>query len=373
MHSVSAPLRVTVVGGGPAAAELLLALRALAGDRVELQLIAPDTELLVRAASPGAAFGRAVVERYDLAEVATETGASVRLDRVEAVAPAARRLRLASGGAAVYDELVVAVGARARVGVAGATTFRDQRDAHRIGGLLAGEAPRLAFAAPAGVAWTLPLYELALLTAAELSEREIRGEVVLVTPERRPLEVFGETVSEYVKDLLDERGVRLMLDLAPGEVIRDGLRLTDGSLLAVDRVIAVPRLMGRRIAGVPADWNAFIPTDEWGRVSGLEHVFAVGDVTAFPVKQGGLATQQADVVAALLAARAGAGVVPEASRPVLRTRLLGADEPTYLRAVLDERGRPVPGTSEVALREPPWWPGAKLVGSRLTPWMAVHH
>jgi len=39
--AMTAPLRVVVAGGGFAAAELLLALRSLAEERVELELIAP--------------------------------------------------------------------------------------------------------------------------------------------------------------------------------------------------------------------------------------------------------------------------------------------------------------------------------------------
>ena len=68
------PLRVTVVGGGFAAAELLLALRALAEERVELQLVTPDTRLEFRPAAPGAPFGAARVETYDLAQLAADVG-----------------------------------------------------------------------------------------------------------------------------------------------------------------------------------------------------------------------------------------------------------------------------------------------------------
>ena len=369
-------MRVTVLGGGPGAAETLLALRALAEDRVELELITPETELPIRAASTGAAFGRAAVEVCDLADIAAEVGARVRLDRAEAVAGRARRIRLASGGSATYDALVIAVGARARIGVPGATTFRDQRDSHLMGDLLAGVARgdvrRVAFAAPAGVSWTVPLYELALLTAAEVAAADGDAEIALVTPERRALEVFGDPVSAFVEDLLAERGVRLVAGVAATEARRGTVHLLDGSRRPADRVIAVPRLVGRRLTGVPAEWNAFIPTDPWGRVHGLPDVFAVGDVTAFPVKQGGVATQQADVVAGVLAARAGAGAPDPPLRPVLRTRLLGAGEPVYLRAELDAEGCPVAGAGEVSLHDPPWWPGAKLVGRRLTPWMAEH-
>ena len=51
----------------------------------------------------------------------------------------------------------------------------------------------VAFAIPRGAVWTLPVYELALLTAAHGSHaREIRGvELALVTPEDEPLQLFG--------------------------------------------------------------------------------------------------------------------------------------------------------------------------------------
>ena len=70
----------------------------------------------------------------------------------------------------------------------------------------------------------------------------------------------------------------------------------------VDRVITLPVLEGPSLPGLPHDQHGFIPVDSFGRVSDLDSVYAAGDVTAFPLKQGGLATQQADAVAATIAA-----------------------------------------------------------------------
>jgi sulfide:quinone oxidoreductase len=371
MPAGARPLRVVVVGGGFAAAELLLALRALAEERVELELIAPQTQLPFRVASPGVPFGAAAVEMYDLAELASEVGATLRRDAAEAVAPSAHRVRLASGGVAEYDALAIAVGARARVGVPGAATFRDQRDAHLISDLLSAidrkAVGRVAFAAPAGVSWTLPLYELALLTAARAGAD---ADVLLVTPEAEPLEVFGPRTSVEVATLLVDRDVRFVKRTAAVHVERDRLVLRDG-VIAADRVLAVPRLVGRRLPGVPADFSGFIHTDVEGRVPELPDVFAVGDVTSFRVKQGGLATQQADAIARVLAARAGAAVERQPVRRILRSRLLGADRPLYLEAELDADGYPLPSASAPST-EPPWWPAAKLFGRHLSPWMASH-
>ena len=375
MTSREHPLRVLVAGGGIAAAELVLALRSLAEDRVEIEVVAPSAEMPFRPAATATPFGTSRVQVFDLQAIASDAGAELRQDTVEAVASRARRVRLASGASATYDALVLAVGARARAGVPGAITFRDQRDGHLVTALIeeleATGARRVVFAAPTGVSWTLPLYELALLTSAELDRRGLATEVVVLTSEASPLEVFGPPVSRFVSSMLSERGIRKLHGSAQS-VARGRVTLGSGESLRADGVVAVPRLVGRRLSGVPADWNGFVQTDRHGRVVELEDVFAAGDITQFPVKQGGLATQQADVVAAVLAARAGADAEAPPARSVLRARLFGAAQPCYLRAELDAAGRPVPSTDAPAVSdEADWWPAAKLFGRHLSPWMAA--
>jgi sulfide:quinone oxidoreductase len=373
MRRPASPLRVLVAGGGFAAAELALALRALAEERVRIELIAPSTELPFRPAATAAPFG-AAVDVYDLEAVASDAGAALRRDAVEAVASRAHRVRLASGAFAEYDVAVIAVGARARVGVPGAITFRDQRDHQLVTRVIdgAGAARRVVLCAPSGVSWTLPLYELALLAAKDFARRDLEAEVMVFTPEEAPLHVFGPRVASHVASMLEARAIRWCRGAAQS-VARGSVTLSSGEAVDADAVIAVPRLVGRRISGVPADWNGFVATDPYGRVDSLDDVFAIGDVTRFPVKQGGLATQQADVVAAVLAARAGAPVKPPPVRHVLRARLLGADGACYLLAELDGDGAPLAGTQLPAVSsEADWWPAAKLFGRHLTPWLAAH-
>jgi sulfide:quinone oxidoreductase len=359
------PMRVAVVGGGIAAAEVLLALRALAEDRVELELVTPDTRLPLRAASPAAAPG-AGVPVYDLEALAADAGARLRVDTAEAVAAGAHRVRLASGAVTGYDALVLAVGARARAAIPGASTYRDHRDANVVHHL--GDAD-VAFAVPAGAAWSVPVYELALVTSAQ---RGRTGTTTVVTPEHRPLEVFGTRAGERVGALLAERGIAFRGGSVPAQATPGRLRLSSGDAVPADQVIAVPRLVGRRLAGVPAGWDGFVATDECGEVLERAGVFAIGDVAAFPVKQGGLAAQQADVVAATLAARAGAVVEVPPLRHVLRTVLLAAGEPLFLRAELGRDGTPVPSSHGFdAEADAPWWPPAKVFGRHLSPWMAA--
>ena len=53
----------------------------------------------------------------------------------------------------------------------------------------------VAFVSPGRMAWPLPLYELALLSAARAFDSGIRLTVTLVTPERVPLErVMGDVM-----------------------------------------------------------------------------------------------------------------------------------------------------------------------------------
>ena len=97
---------------------------------------------------------------------------------------------------------------------------------------------------------------------------------------------------------------------------------------------------------------------------GLPDVYAVGDMTSRPLKQGGLATQQADAAAAAIAAAAGAPVEAAAYRPVLRAMLLTGDRPRYLRRAPGDRGR--------AADEAPWWPPHKIAGRELAPYLTAH-
>ena len=132
--------------------------------------------------------------------------------------------------------------------------------------------------------------------------------------------------------------------------------------LSVDEVVALPGLLGRPLPGVPHDAGGFVAVDEFCRVAGLEDVFAVGDMTARPLKQGGLAAQQADVAAAAIAAAHGEPVEVVPYEPVLRAMLITGDGPRYLR-----HPRLPYGTTEA-----PWWPAHKIAGRHLGPYLAAH-
>jgi sulfide:quinone oxidoreductase len=238
--------------------------------------------------------------------------------------------------------------------------------------LRAGQLQRIVFAVPRGCAWPLPLYELALLTATELKDGGGTGEVVLASPELTPLQVFGAQASRLVADLLAERGVRFIGESDPQSVEHDGaLLLGSGGSLDADCVVAVPELRGPRITGVPTDAWGFITTDTLGGVIGLADVYAAGDMTSFPIKQGGLAAQQADLIAQCIASENGAVVKEPQVQHVLRARLLGGTRPIFLRTVLDEFGQATGATLQHESFEEGETSTApeKVFGSYLTPYL----
>jgi sulfide:quinone oxidoreductase len=198
-----------------------------------------------------------------------------------------------------------------------------------------------------------------------LDARELRGvRVALVTPEEEPLRLFGGEASAAMSALLRERGIAVHTR-AVATNFRDGrLVLLGGGEVEADRAVALPSLEGQRIDGIPQERNLFVPVDSHARVPGCPDVYAAGDITTFPVKQGGIAAQQADAAARAIAAAAGAPVAAAEFRPVLRGLLLTGGEPRYLRG----DGRPGVGGS--VSPEPLWWPPAKVAGRHLAPFLS---
>jgi sulfide:quinone oxidoreductase len=347
--------------------EASLALRALAGDRVSVEVLSPEPLFAYRPAAVAEPFGKGRVRRFPLERLVAATGARFRHDLLVEVEDEQKSVRLNSGDTLEYGMLVVAVGARPVEAVPGALTFRGPEDGPALAALLdrtlTGELRRFVFAVPTDVSWTLPLYELALLTSGFLMEHLVRGvELVVLTAEERPLAMFGEAASEAVARLLTTRGIRLETGRQP-LVHQDGeLQLADGGKVATDAVVSLPRQRGRLIAGLPQDGHGFVPTDEYGRVSGLGDVYAAGDLTQASIKQGGVAAQQADAIASAIAAELGAPVQPIPARPVLRGLLLTGTVAKYLRSE--------PGAASQVTSQPLWWPPAKLVGRYLSPFLA---
>jgi sulfide:quinone oxidoreductase len=366
----TAPLRVLIAGGGVAGLEALLTLHALAGDRVELTLADAQTEFIYRPMTVAEPFARGRARRYPLAGVARDTGAQFVRAAVTAVDDEARIALTSSGDALRYDALLLATGARAVPAYEHAMTWDDRTAVERLGGLLRdieqGYLRRLAFVVPPGPGWPLPAYELALMTARKAWDAQTGAEIALITPEPTPLAVFGRHASDAVAAELDAAAVAFHGDAyAEVEKGRGAVVFIHPGPFRMEfqRVVALPQLIGRAPQGVPTDESGFLSVDRFGRVTGLDRIWAAGDGIAFPVKFGGLAAEQADAASEAIAQIAGAPVEPQPFRPVLRGRLLTGHGERFLHHAVGEGDGSV---ADHAL----WWPPTKVAGARLAPYLA---
>jgi sulfide:quinone oxidoreductase len=361
------PVRVVIVGGGVAALEAALALRDLAGSRVALTILSPAEEFVVRPMLVAKPFAKGEMLSIPLADIARDVRAELIHAALASVDAAAHQVITDDGRRIDYDELVITVGARAVPAYPQALTFSTNADRDALCELLRdieqGHGRRIAFVVPPGVTWPLPMYELALMTAQQAWGMCIDDLTVhLVTPEQQPLEAFGRAPSDDVRDLLDRVGIRLHT-ATEAEELQDGGLVLHPSEERLERtpIVALPVLEGPRIKGLPSNAHGFIPVDDFGRVGGLRNVYAAGDATVFPVKQGGLAAQQADAVAQMIAFRAGARIEPRPFRPVLRGTLLTGTDDHHLRSTAHGAG--------VVSEQLMWWPPGKIAGAYLAPYL----
>ena len=89
---MNAVQQVVIAGGGVGALEAALALRALAGDRVAVTMLAPELEFTYRPLSVGEPFGLGHATRYELAGDRGRPGFAVVRDAIAAVEPEAHTL-----------------------------------------------------------------------------------------------------------------------------------------------------------------------------------------------------------------------------------------------------------------------------------------
>ena len=349
----------------------MVALHDLCGDRAEIAVHAPRREFLYRPLAVTEPFGLGEVLKFDLQQLAERSGASFSLDSIVSVDTDGQRATTHDGSEVEYDYLVVASGARLLWTVPGAATFWGGSDedasADVMRELQAGTLRKVIFTMPGGLGWPLPTYELALLASAQLKDADApSAKLRIVTPEDAPLQLFGVRASEQMGQLLAERGIEIVTGASPVKFENGRLDVAPGDPIEADAVVSAPSFEGRFVVGLPHDEDGFIPVDEHSLVQGLQNVFAVGDVTNFPVKQGGIATQQADAAAEVIAAQVGSPVEPQPFEPVLRAVLLTGEEPKYLYGELGGGH----GETSTFSDDPPWRDEGKIVGKYLAPFLA---
>jgi sulfide:quinone oxidoreductase len=325
MTGADSPREVVIAGGGVAALEALIALRELAGDRVRTTLVAPETEFTYRPLTVTQPFALGHAERYPLDRIAEDFGARLITDAVTEVVPEEHRVRCASGAELPYDALVMTVGARTERPFELGITFGEPEAREALAGLLAdleeGYAKRVAFVVPPGTSWPLPLYELALMTAADVWGMGIdEADLTFVTPEQAPLGMFGTAASDAVASLLAEARIEFV-----------------GSSYA--------SMEDRRLVLAPG-----------------HRVVEAAHVVTLPLLRG--PALMADTVAQTIAQGAGAPVQAAPMRPVLRGMLLTGGAKQFLRHAI-AGGEGDGETAQRAL----WWPPHKVAGRYLAPYL----
>ena len=369
-HTDTSPLHVVIAGGGVAALETMMALRHLAGERVRITLLAPDRDFHYRPMAVAEPFSIAHARQIALVAIAADFGARHVRAALTAVEPAAHRVVTSSGESIDYDALVIACGTRMRPAYDGAITIDDRSIGVTLRGLLQdveeGYTHKIAFVAPGPAGWPLPLYELALQTANRAYDANATVDIAVVSPETAPLALLGDDACDEMTRLLRDAGIAFhgssFAELAHGTLTLrpSGVQLRD------HRVVALPILEGAQIAGVPADPHGFIPVTGYGEVRGLDGVYAAGDVTSLEVKHGGVAAQQADLVAATIARRAGAAVEHRRLAPTIRGVLMTGRTTRYLDAELGSDGTYSSTVAGVC----PWGSPAKIDARHLGPYLA---
>lgn len=363
-------LRVIIAGGGVAAMETALALADLAPENTDVTVVAPNTEFVYRPMAVREPFAYGAARRYPLAPIVHDAGAKLLAGELLWVDPARQAIHTKSEESIEYDALMLALGAKVVPRYTHALTIDDRHLDETLHGLIqdieGGYVDRLAFISPGRMAWPLPLYELALMTAGRAYDMGVKLAVTIVTPEDAPLAIFGAGVSSAVSELLQKAGIQTITS-ACAEVpsAREVVINPGDRRLQVDRAVALPELYGPSLRGIPLGEHGFIRVNPHGQVPNVGPIYAAGDATEFAVKHGGIASQQADAAAQAIAARAGAPVTPERFHPVIRGMLLTDGKPLYLTAQI-AGGH---GFSSEITDQPTWTPPSKIAAKYLAPYL----
>ena len=179
-----------------------------------------------------------------------------------------------------------------------------------------------------------------------------------MTHEDRALGVFGDEASRAVVALLEDAGVRLWTG-AIAEVVEDGrLWMSMEGGLPVALAVALPRPVGRALAGVPHDERGFVPVDALGRVAGLRRRVRRrrhDDAAAQAGRPGRPAGRRRRLRDRRLGRRAGRR--PSPTGRCCAAMLLTGDSPRFLR-----RGA---GAPTLAAEQRAWWPPHKIAAREL--------
>jgi sulfide:quinone oxidoreductase len=366
------PFEVLIIGGGYAAFEATFRLQRVAGSATQTTILTPDTHVVARPMAVLAPFVAGHAPRVPLAQLAGAAAARLRHGRMISVDVEAHHVVTDAGETIAYDALLIAIGAVQRIPPAHVLAFGSPGSEERMHGLIqdleGGYVRKLAFVVPARASWPLALYELALMSAERAYDMCQHDDLMLLTAEPAPLAILGEQASRALTARLYAAGVTVRTAVDVKVPARGLIEVhPGGERLTVDRIVTLPLLDGPAIAGLPHDEEGFLAVDEHGRVEGVLDVYAAGDVTHHPIKQVGLACQQADAAADMIAVRAGVAIEPQPYTPVLEGVLLTERATMIMRREKDAAGN----DTSVVSRAGRWRGPTKAIGRELAAHLAA--
>ena len=263
------------------------ALHELAGDRMDLELLRSSARVRVSAARGGRAVRPRRGHRFDLPHFAHDQAPCLHIAGIDAVDPGAHRLVTWDGRSFSYDPAPASRSAPAPTARSRAAS-RSRAPATRAASAPSCASSRSgAFAAspsrcPPGASWPLPLYELALMTAAHVAERGLRK---VRAPARHARARAARAVRRRRRPrrcaiCSSERGIELHTSAYPIEA-------AGGELVTVPGRAAGRRPRGEparawsgpRLPGLPHDPRRLYPRRPPRPVRGEQDVYAAGDAT----------------------------------------------------------------------------------------------
>lgn len=317
---------VVILGAGAGGLSAAVRMRELLGD---------DARVVVVDRSPTGVQGLSllwVMRGWRTAEEVTvkpdfdRLGAEFVQADVHAIAPDEHKV-VTSEGELSYDALVIALGARLSPeklpGLAEAYSSSGAFEYYTLGGaarlhdrltevdrgricVMISSSPFRCPAAP---------YEGALLISDLLAERGVRDrtQVEVFTPEPFPMPVAGKVVGDALSGMLADRNIALHTETPVSGVDGTEIVLTDGGRIAFDLLVAVPpHTPPKPVAEAGFGESGWIPVDAPTLRTGVEGVWALGDVSALTLNNGKplpkaavFARGQADAVAAGVARHLG--------------------------------------------------------------------